>query len=377
MQSESSMRAAVEERLGEPVLSIRDLRAQFTVPEGVVRAVSDVSYDLFPSETLGVVGESGSGKTVTVLAALGLLPQPPARVVAGEVRFGGRDLLQLEQAELRRIRGRDIGMVFQDPMTSLNPVFTIGQQTVEALRAHGRALSSSAARGRAIELLDRVGVPQPEARFHQYPSQFSGGMRQRAMIAMAMANRPRVVIADEPTTALDVTVQAQVLEVLVEAQRDTGASMVLITHDLGIIAERADRVVVMYAGRVVEVADVRAVFREPGHPYFLALLASRPSLNGGASRLESIPGSPPNLLTEISGCPFRTRCALSHGRTRCAEETPTLRETAPGHLVACHFSEELRSSQRPGTAVLEAGRVEGRVEGLAGFAGPGCLFIHI
>jgi peptide/nickel transport system ATP-binding protein len=321
-------------------LSVENLRVQFTRPEGTVHAVNGVSLQLRRGETLGLVGESGSGKSITARTALGLQPAG-AQVMSGEVWLDGRNLLAMGEADLRNIRGNDIAMIFQDPMTSMNPVFTVGTQIADVLRAHDETLSRHSARDRAVELLASVGVPQPALRASQYPLQFSGGMRQRAMIAMAIANRPAVLVADEPTTALDVTVQAQVLEVLVEAQRSYGASMLLITHDLGVIAERADRVAVMYAGRVVETADVQTLFRESAHPYFRSLLASRSSMALGSGRLAAIPGEPPNLLSDIQGCPFAPRCPLSKGRTICREELPLLRSVAPGHVTACHFAEEL------------------------------------
>jgi oligopeptide/dipeptide ABC transporter ATP-binding protein len=326
---------------GAPVLSIRDLVTKFVTPDGVVTAVDHVSYDVYAGETLGVVGESGSGKTVTVMSAMGLLEQPPARIPSGEVIFEGQDLRQMPDRELREIRGARVGMIFQDPMASLNPVFKVGAQLNETLRVHQPGLSRRGARSRAVELLDAVGIAEPAARYDQYPNQFSGGMRQRVMIALAMANGPRLIIADEPTTALDVTIQAQVLEVLDTARRETHASVVLITHDLGIIAERADQVVVMYAGRVVETADVISLFAQPLHPYTKGLLASRPDMTSSTRRLSSIPGSPPSLLGTISGCPFRDRCSLSRGRERCVTERPALRSFGGGHRSACHFAEEL------------------------------------
>ncbi|MGI8416939.1 MAG: dipeptide ABC transporter ATP-binding protein [Nakamurella sp.] len=321
-------------------LSIQNLAVEFAIPEGTVHAVNGVSLELRVGETLGIVGESGSGKSITARTALGLQP-PTAKVTAGQVLLDGRDLLRLPDSEMRLLRGRDVAMVFQDPMTSLNPVFTIGAQISDVLRTHHRELSRSQAHREVVDLLASVGVPRPDVRSRQYPSQFSGGMRQRAMIAMAIANKPKVLIADEPTTALDVTVQAQVLEVLVNAQRSYQASMVLITHDLGVIAERADRVAVMYAGRIVEMADVHALYRQPAHPYFLALLASRSSLSLGAGRLAAIPGEPPDLLGDMTGCAFAARCPLFGGRRRCVEETPLLRTIANGHVTACHFAEEL------------------------------------
>ncbi|HWB73216.1 MAG TPA: ABC transporter ATP-binding protein, partial [Egibacteraceae bacterium] len=267
------------------VLAVRDLVVEFDTPEGTVRAVDGVSFDVAAGETLGVVGESGCGKTVTALAVLGLLPRPPGRIARGRILLEGRDLLQLSARQLRQVRGKQVAMVFQDPMTSLHPAFTVGHQVAEALRAHHPRLRAAAARARAAELLELAGVPRAHGRVGDYPHQWSGGMRQRAMIAMAIANRPKVLVADEPTTALDVTIQAQVLEVLRVARQQTGAGMVLITHDLGVVAETADRVAVMYAGRIVEVGDVETIFGAPRHPYTLGLMASLPRPDTDLRRL--------------------------------------------------------------------------------------------
>jgi oligopeptide/dipeptide ABC transporter ATP-binding protein len=325
----------------DPVLSIRGLTTEFVTPAGVVEAVTDVSWDLYPGETLGVVGESGSGKTVTAMSILGLVPCPPGRIVAGEILFDGQDLLQLPEKPLRQLRGREIGMIFQDPMTSLNPVLTVGDQIAEALRLHDRGLSRQDARTRAIELLTMVGVPDPESRHDQYPHEHSGGMRQRAMIAMAIANSPKVLIADEPTTALDVTIQAQVLDVLRTAKEQTGAATILITHDLALIAEHADRVVVMYGGKVVEVADVFSIFSSCRHPYTLGLMSSLPRLDVDLEQLEPIPGSPPNLIDLPTGCSFHPRCRVSKGREMCRTEVPPLRDVGGGQLSACHFADDV------------------------------------
>ena len=288
----------------DPVLSIQDLVVEFDTEDGVVHAVDGVSYDVYPGETLGVVGESGSGKSVTVMSVLGLIPKPPGRIERGKAMFKGQDLLTTPNEELRHIRGREIAMVFQDPMTSLNPVFTVGNQLEEAVRVHDSSISDEQARNRAIDLLTLVGVPHPQQRVDQYPHEFSGGMRQRAMIAMAIANQPAVLIADEPTTALDVTIQAQILEVLRTAQEETHAATILITHDLGLIAEMASRVVVMYAGHVVEVADVETIFRAPRHPYTMGLMNSLPRLEQDEDRLQPIKGQPPSLLNVPPGCPL-------------------------------------------------------------------------
>jgi oligopeptide/dipeptide ABC transporter ATP-binding protein len=324
----------------EPLLAVRNLSARFAIEGVTVHAVRDVSWDVYPGEILGIVGESGSGKSVTVNALLGLVPSPPAVVSGGSVTFRGLDLLTLSERQLRRIRGREIAMIFQDPMTSFNPVKTVGTQISEAIRVHNRSVSRRAARGRAIELLGMVGVPSPRVRYKQFPHEFSGGMRQRAMIAMAMANQPKLIIADEPTTALDVTIQAQILEILQLAQRETDAAVILITHDLGLIAEIADRVLVMYAGKIVESAAVLPLFQDPLHPYTLDLLASLPRIDRELDHLLAIPGQPPSMVSPPPGCAFHPRCRLSRGRARCREVTPELLGP-PGHIAACHFSSEM------------------------------------
>jgi oligopeptide transport system ATP-binding protein len=326
----------------EPLLSIRDLVVEFSTEDGVVQAVDGVSYDLYPGETLGIVGESGSGKSVSTMSILGLIPQPPGKIVRGEAMFKGTDLLKLSKKALRRVRGNEVALVFQDPMTSLNPVLKTGAQIGEAIKTHHPEEKDAKVKERTIGLLRTVGVPNPERRYEQYPHEFSGGMRQRAMIAMAIANSPSLLIADEPTTALDVTIQAQILEVLKKAQDETHAATILITHDLGLIAELADRVVVMYAGRVVELGDVFSVFDSPRHPYTVGLLNSLARLGVDRERLEPIPGQPPSLITPPPGCAFHPRCFLSQGRARCREEEPPLRPIGESaHLSACHFAEEL------------------------------------
>jgi oligopeptide/dipeptide ABC transporter ATP-binding protein len=338
----------------EPILSIHDLTVEFRTEDGIVHAVTGVSYDLFPGETLGVVGESGSGKSVSVMAMLGLIPVPPGRIVAGDALYKGRDLLTLPKKELREIRGGEMAMIFQDPMTSLNPVFTIGDQIAEAIQTHNPGTKDDAARKRSIELLELVGVPFAERRYDQYPHEFSGGMRQRAMIAMAIANEPSILIADEPTTALDVTIQAQIIEVMRAAQRETHAATILITHDLGLIAELADRVVVMYAGRVVELGDVFTIFNEPRHPYTIGLMNSLARVDLDREWLEPIPGQPPSLITPPPGCAFHPRCAFSQGREICRTDLPELRPLASvnEHLSACHFVDELEAQHltAPGAA---------------------------
>jgi oligopeptide/dipeptide ABC transporter ATP-binding protein len=328
----------------DPLLSVRDLTVDFKTEDGIVKAVTGVSYDLYPGETLGVVGESGSGKSVSVMSMLGLIPMPPGRIVAGEARYKGRDLLTMPKGKLRQLRGGEIAMIFQDPMTSLNPVLTIGDQIAEALRTHNSKLRDDGARTRAIELLELVGVPFAERRYDQYPHEFSGGMRQRAMIAMAIANNPSVLIADEPTTALDVTIQAQIIEVMRAAQEETQAATILITHDLGLIAELADRVVVMYAGRVVELGDVYTIFNAPRHPYTVGLMTSLARIDADREWLEPIPGQPPSLITPPPGCAFHPRCAFSQGRAVCRTDVPELRKIGQSdHLSRCHFAEELEA----------------------------------
>ncbi len=329
---------------GPPLLSVERLITEFRSAEGTVRAVDEVSYQIWPGETLAVVGESGSGKSVTAMSVLGLIPRPSGRIAGGRILFEGRDLLTVPSAEMRAIRGKAISMIFQDPMTSLNPVLTVGFQIAEAMLAHGHMGRAEAAE-RAVELLRTVGVPNAAERYQQFPHQFSGGMRQRALIAMAIANRPRLVIADEPTTALDVTIQAQVFEALRLAQAETQAAMVLITHDMGLVAELADRVVVMYGGRVVETTDVRTLFHAPRHPYTRGLLASLPRMHERSERLTPIPGAPPSLVNRPSGCAFHPRCAHSAGRLPCRTEVPAMREVEPAHWSACHYAEELQDSR--------------------------------
>jgi len=327
--------------MAEPVLSVQDLVTEFRTSEGVVHAVDHVSFDLYPGETLGIVGESGSGKSATVLSALGLIPKSDGKVVGGRVLFRGRDLLTLSPEELRRIRGKAIAMVFQDPMTSLNPVFTVGAQLAEAVRLHQHSVSAVGARDRAIEVLSLVGVPNPVDRFDQYPHEYSGGMRQRAMIAMAIINDPDILIADEPTTALDVTIQAQVLQVLGKAQQESKSASIIITHDLGVIAETADRVLVMYGGRIIEATDVNSIFHQPRHPYTVGLMSSMPQLGDVSDRLVPVPGEAPSLIHLPTGCAFQPRCTLSHGRAQCLTDKPRLYEVGPTHVAACHFWAEV------------------------------------
>ncbi len=320
----------------EPVLDVRDLKTVFHTRGGEIHAVNSVSFHLRPGELLGVVGESGSGKSVTMMSLIRLLPSPPAEVRSGTVMFGGRNLLKATDRELRRLRGREIGFIFQDPMTSLNPVFTVGFQIIEPLRKH-MGLNGAQARSRAAELLDLVGIPDARRRLRDFPHQFSGGMRQRVMIAIALACDPKVLIADEPTTALDVTIQAQILELVKDLRRQLGMAIVWITHDLGVIAGIADRVMVMYGGQVVEQAPVRELFADPRHPYTRALLKTVPSVRGQREpKLKVIEGQPPMLGAHPAACPFRFRC--EHAFDRCGDENPLRRDVGHGHDVACHWN---------------------------------------
>ncbi|MFD2263160.1 ABC transporter ATP-binding protein [Lacibacterium aquatile] len=313
------------------LLEVDNLQTYFAVDGGEFRAVDGVSFQVEAGKTLGIVGESGCGKSVTSLAIMGLVPQPPGRIAGGEIRFEGRDLTKLSRREMLDLRGNRLGMIFQEPMTSLNPAYTIGDQIMEGLIRH-RGLTKAEARNEAIEMLRHVRISAPERRVDEYPHQLSGGMRQRAMIAMALACKPKLLIADEPTTALDVTVQAQILDLLRDLQRDTGTAILLISHDLGVIAEMADRVVVMYAGRVVEEAPVSRLFDEPHHPYTIGLLGSIPRLDDKQDRLAAIEGTVPDPLNPPPGCKFSPRCPF--GDAEC-ESVPPLKEIVPGHRVAC------------------------------------------
>ncbi|MEM7507021.1 MAG: ABC transporter ATP-binding protein [Pseudomonadota bacterium] len=317
------------------VLEVENLETVFHTQDGMVHAVNGVSFELKPGELLGVVGESGSGKSVTMMSLLKLLASPPAEIRKGAVRFEGRDLLQIRDEEMRRIRGGRIGFIFQDPMTSLNPVFTVGYQIVEPLRLH-MGLGKKAAEDRAVELLRLVGIPSARDRLSDYPHQFSGGMRQRVMIAIALACDPKVLIADEPTTALDVTIQAQILEIIRKLRQELGMAIVWITHDLGVVAGIADRVAVMYGGAIVEQAGVRELFANPQHPYTRSLLKTMPSVEPGAREtLYSIPGQPPHLGEVPRTCPFGPRCDQAF--EACQASNPALRSVGNGHLVACHW----------------------------------------
>ncbi|MDB5923030.1 MAG: transporter ATP-binding protein [Betaproteobacteria bacterium] len=328
-----------------PLLEVEGLKTYFFTRDGVVRAVDGVSFTVDPGETLAIVGESGCGKSVTSLSILRLIASPPGRIVSGKLVFAGRDLLASSETEMRAIRGNEISMIFQEPMTSLNPVLTIGRQIAETVKVH-RGLSSRGATQRAVEMLKLVNMPEPERRVTQYPHQLSGGMRQRVMIAMALACGPRLLIADEPTTALDVTIQAQILDLMRALKDKTGASIVLITHDLGVVAEMAQRVVVMYAGRKVEEAPVEALFERPRHPYTLGLMNSIPRLDAThisrRTRLTEIPGTVPSLREAPVGCVFAPRCAFA--TDRCRAEYPPLELKAPGHVAACWHSDRVASS---------------------------------
>ena len=320
------------------LLEVEQLQVHFRTPDGVNRAVDGISFHVEAGETLAIVGESGCGKSVTAMSILRLIPEPPGKV-AGSVRFNGRDLMKCTEPEMRKSRGNEISMIFQEPMTSLNPVLNVGRQIGETLRLH-QGLSKQQAEAKAIEMLKLVGIPEPERRVREYPHQLSGGMRQRVMIAIALACNPKLLIADEPTTALDVTIQAQILDLMRDLKRTVGAAIVLITHDLGVVAEVAERVVVMYAGKVVEQAAVGPLFRNPRHPYTQGLLGSVPklgsSLTGTETRLSEIPGLVPSLKAKIPGCVFATRC--SHATDLCSKVAPALEEKAHGHIVACHYA---------------------------------------
>jgi peptide/nickel transport system ATP-binding protein len=337
-------RAASAPEVARPLLEVEDLRTYFFTRDGIVRAVDGVSFSVANGETLAVVGESGCGKSVTSLSILRLIPSPPGRIVSGTIRFSGRDLSTLSDAEMRHIRGNEISMIFQEPMTSLNPVLTVGRQIGETLRLH-EGLGAKEARERTEAMLRLVHIPEPARRLRQYPHELSGGMRQRVMIAMALACSPNLLIADEPTTALDVTIQAQILDLMRELKAKTGAAIVLITHDLGVVAEMAQRVVVMYAGRKVEEAPVEALFARPRHPYTLGLLASVPRLGssimpGRAPRLADIPGTVPSLREAIPGCPFAPRCAFA--TEICTRAMPPFEpKDGPLHAAACHHSDRL------------------------------------
>ncbi|MEU8078439.1 ABC transporter ATP-binding protein [Catellatospora citrea] len=332
-----------------PYLQVDDLRVRFSTADGEVRAVDGVSFGLHRGRTLGIVGESGSGKSVTSLAVMGL--HDPARTrISGAIKLGGRDLVGLSDGEMRKLRGRDVAMIFQDPLSALHPFYPVGRQLVEAYRTHHSDASKAQAKQRALDMLDRVGIPQPDRRFSQYPHEFSGGMRQRVMIAMSLMNDPALLIADEPTTALDVTVQAQILDLLADLQREFHSAIILITHDLGVVSQVADEVLVMYGGRAVEHGTVAQVMRGPQHPYTWGLLASIPSLHGDPEvDLKPIKGNPPSLINVPAGCAFHPRCAYAMKPEPCAAQVPQLlavqadgRFDGIPHRVACHLPEQRR-----------------------------------
>ena len=335
------------------MLEVRDLRTHFFTDDGVVRAVDGVSFAVEPGETLAIVGESGSGKSVTSLSILRLIADPPGRIVSGSIHFKGKNLLELGQPAMRAIRGKEISMIFQEPMTSLNPVYTCGEQIIEAVVLHEK-VDRTAARARAIEMLQRVGIPSPEQRVDEYPHQMSGGLRQRVMIAMALACRPAILIADEPTTALDVTIQAQILELLKQLQRELGMAVLLITHDLGVVAETADRVAVMYAGQVVEYAGVEATFRKPLHPYTAGLQASLPKLGVVQDRLRVIPGNVPNPVRFPKGCRFHPRCPVR--QDRCLTDPPMM-AFEDGRLSRCWRADEIHNGTLDPVQAMEGGAV--------------------
>lgn len=318
--------------MAQPLLSVRDLKTYFYTEDGVVPAVDGISFDLEKGGTIGIVGESGCGKSVTSLSVMGLIPSPPGKIVGGEILFEGKDLTKMNEAEMRNIRGNDISMIFQEPMTSLNPVFTIGDQIMEAIILH-QGLDKRQAREKAIEMLNLVGIPSPDKRVDEYPHQLSGGMRQRVMIAMALSCNPKLLIADEPTTALDVTIQAQILDLMRKLQKEFGTAIMMITHDLGVIAELVDKVAVMYTGKIVEYGDTKTIFANPQHPYTIGLLGSIPKLTGTEKRLQTIPGSVPTPGNFPVGCGFHPRCP--YAKDICRMKKPPIVEAPTGQKVAC------------------------------------------
>ncbi|GAA2733450.1 ABC transporter ATP-binding protein [Pedococcus aerophilus] len=320
------------------LLEVEDLHVEFHTPDGIAKAINGVNFDLYEGQTLAILGESGSGKSVTAQAIMGILDVPPAVIPKGQIRYCGQDLLTMPEEQRRKTRGPEISMVFQDALSSLNPVFPVGWQIAEMFRVH-RGINRSDALERAVKLMQRVQIPAAKERVKAYPHQFSGGMRQRIMIAMAIALDPAVLIADEPTTALDVTVQAQIMALLQELQEERQMGLILITHDLGVVADVADKIAVMYAGRIVERADVYDLYRQPGHPYTKGLLESIPRLDQKGQQLAAIGGLPPNLMRIPQGCAFNPRCKFA--QDVCREDRPALREIAPGRESACHFAEEV------------------------------------
>ncbi|MCP4399006.1 MAG: ABC transporter ATP-binding protein [bacterium] len=324
-----------------PLFEVNNLTTRFYTANGVVQAVNGISYSVGEGEIIGVVGESGCGKSVSMRSAVRIIPQPPGKIESGEVLFKGRDLLKLNEEEMRKIRGNEIAMIFQDPMTSLNPVLTIGRQITEMIVEH-KGLGKKAARQRAVELLEMVGIPNAKQRLDEYPHQFSGGMRQRAMIAIALSCDPALLIADEPTTALDVTIQLQITELMNKLQREIGMAVIWITHDLGVVARLAERVLVMYAGYIVENARVKDVYGRTAHPYTIGLLSSLPHLDKVGEELASVPGQPPDQLALPKGCPFAARCQFTVDR--CLAENPSLEEISDAHWVACWEKDSIKET---------------------------------
>ena len=337
----------------QPLLEVKNLQTQFFTQDGVVKAVDNVSFYVMPGETLGVVGESGSGKSITGLSIMRLIPSPPGKIVNGEVIFNGEDIIKMSDEQVRKIRGNDIAMIFQDPMTSLNPVLTINRQISESLQLH-MGMNKSQARARSVELLEMVGIPNATERVDQYPHQFSGGMRQRVMIAMALSCNPKLLIADEPTTALDVTIQAQILDLMRTLQSETGTGVIMITHSMGVVAGMADRVQVMYAGHIVETATTTEIFANPRHPYTVGLMKSIPRLDARSKeKLQPIRGLPPDLIDLPDMCPFVPRC--NYAREKCEQKNPPLLEVNPGHFSACWFWEEVHREDDQDAVAREYG----------------------
>ncbi|MFW5986139.1 MAG: ABC transporter ATP-binding protein [Halanaerobiales bacterium] len=320
------------------LIEVKNLKTHFFTEEGVVKAVDGVDFEIYPGETLGIVGESGCGKSVTSLSIMRLIESPPGQIVEGEIWYDDKDLTKLKQSQMRKIRGNDISMIFQEPMTSLNPVYTVGDQISEAITLH-KKVSKKEARKQSIDMLRKVGIPLPEQRVDEYPHQLSGGMRQRVMIAMALSCDPKLLIADEPTTALDVTIQAQILELMNDLKDKFGMAIMMITHDLGVIAEVSDRVGVMYAGKIVEYTDVESLFHDPRHPYTWGLMRSIPKLEEEVERLDAIPGVVPNPLNFPEGCKYHTRCTIADDK--CRAEEPPIEEVEPGHKVRCWHHDKL------------------------------------
>ena len=351
-QAPASHRSAVT---GRPLLEVNNLKTQFYTQDGVVRAVDDVSFYVMPGETLGVVGESGCGKSMTGLSIMRLIPSPPGKIAEGEILLEGRDILKMDDEEVRKIRGKDIAMIFQDPMTSLNPVLTVNRQISESLQLH-MGMNKDESRARGVELLNLVGIPNATERIDQYPHQFSGGMRQRVMIAMALSCNPKLIIADEPTTALDVTIQAQILDLMrtLQSERDTG--VIMITHSMGVVAGMADRVQVMYAGHIVETASTEEIFARPSHPYTVGLMKSIPRLDAQTKeKLEPIRGLPPDLIDLPDMCPFVPRC--NYAREKCEQKRPPLLEAGPDHWSACWFWDEVSKDADQDQVALAHGHV--------------------